>query len=315
MHNVLRISGMVLLFATLFGACNTDTNITFHRKGDGPLVGNDEILFTNLRFYINPDSMLYGTPDGGAIPVTLLNTDSLVTPGSFKEYMSKLHAGDSASFKILATKFYFEEARQPMLPPGIDSTTMLTFDVRVDSIISRSTFERNQAALQIDRVKEYVDRLMNDSTSLAQMEIDNAIMDNYLAVNGMTAAATNHGVRVVISESGTGENAKAGDFVSIDYYGTLLDGTCFDTSIEEKAQEAGVFQQGRPYQPYRFQLGLGQVIPGWDEAIATLNKGTKATIIIPSPMGYGARGSGAVIGPNSVLRFDIEVADIEDPFE
>jgi len=58
-------------------------------------------------------------------------------------------------------------------------------------------------------------------------------------------------------------------------------------------------------------LGQGQVIQGWDQGVAMLPKGSKAVLYIPSPLGYGARGAGADIPPNSVLRFEVEVTDIK----
>ena len=89
-----------------------------------------------------------------------------------------------------------------------------------------------------------------------------------------------------------------------------MDGTVFDTSIEAVAKEEGVYNEGRPYQPFTFQLGIGQVILGWDEGIGLLNVGSKATIFIPSPLGYGERGSGEKIKPNSSLIFDVELVDL-----
>ena len=64
-------------------------------------------------------------------------------------------------------------------------------------------------------------------------------------------------------------------------------------------------------EPIEFSLGVGQVIPGWDEGIALLNKGAKATFIIPSDLAYGAAGAGGVIPPNATLKFVVELVEFK----
>jgi FKBP-type peptidyl-prolyl cis-trans isomerase len=106
---------------------------------------------------------------------------------------------------------------------------------------------------------------------------------------------------VTISEEGTGPVAERGDQVSVHYTGWLwkdgAKGDEFDSSHKRN-------------RPYKFTLGAGQVIMGWDMGIEGLKVGTKATLIIPPEMGYGARGSGS-IPPNSTLCFDVELVSIE----
>jgi len=78
-----------------------------------------------------------------------------------------------------------------------------------------------------------------------------------------------------------------------------LNGKVFDSSLERK-----------PSTPYEFVLGQGQVIPGWDEGIAQMSAGGKATLLIPSKLGYGERGAGADIPAFSPLVFDVELVSI-----
>ena len=109
--------------------------------------------------------------------------------------------------------------------------------------------------------------------------------------------STASGLMYVIEKEGTGTIAKAGETVSVHYSGKLLDGTVFDDS----------YKRG---EPIAFKLGVGQVIPGWDEGIALMNKGAKYKLIIPAQLGYGSRGAGGVIPPNAMLIFDTELMDI-----
>src|SRR5215212_1151184 len=96
---------------------------------------------------------------------------------------------------------------------------------------------------------------------------------------------------------GTGQEAKAGDHVSVHYTGTLTDGKKFDSSRDRG-------------QPFSFGLGAGEVIRGWDEGVAGMKVGGQRTLTIPSDLGYGARGAGGVIPPNAMLLFDVELLDV-----
>jgi FKBP-type peptidyl-prolyl cis-trans isomerase len=88
--------------------------------------------------------------------------------------------------------------------------------------------------------------------------------------------------------------------VTIDYTGHLLDGTVFDSNVDPKFQHP---------EPFTTVIGVGRVIAGWDKGITLLKKGSKATLYIPSGMGYGPRGNGR-IPANSVLVFDVEVVEV-----
>ena len=94
---------------------------------------------------------------------------------------------------------------------------------------------------------------------------------------------------------GKGATAKAGDSVTVDYTGWLMNGTKFDSSVDRK-------------QPYTFPLGAGRVIAGWDQGVAGMKVGGKRELIIPSDLAYGAQGAGnGVIPPNATLKFDVEL--------
>lgn len=115
----------------------------------------------------------------------------------------------------------------------------------------------------------------------------------------------------MITEEGNGEKPEQGDSVSVNYVGKLMDGTVFDTSYEDIAKEAGVFNGNREYKPFTFPIGARQVISGWDEGIMLLNEGSKATLYVPSGLAYGQRGSGKRIPPNSTLIFDVELVEVK----
>ena len=110
---------------------------------------------------------------------------------------------------------------------------------------------------------------------------------------------TESGLKYIISKEGTGPNAKKDDLLSVHYSLQLVDGSEIDSSFTRGA-------------PIEFTCGVGQVIKGWDEAMQLLNKGSKARLVIPSELGYGAVGAGnGVIPPNATLIFDVELVDIK----
>lgn len=109
---------------------------------------------------------------------------------------------------------------------------------------------------------------------------------------------TESGLRYKMIQKGSGKKAENGKTVSVHYTGQLEDGKVFDSSYPRK-------------KPIEFPLGRGNVIEGWDEGIALLQVGDKARFVIPSHLGYGSRGAGGVIPPNSTLIFDVELMDVK----
>ncbi|ATL48581.1 hypothetical protein COR50_16210 [Chitinophaga caeni] len=141
-------------------------------------------------------------------------------------------------------------------------------------------------------------------SSATQNEKDAKIIKDYISEKKLNAVELGDGVYAVINEEGSGELPADGDTLSMYYTGKLLDGKIFDTNQDT------TFRPGMPLTAFKFKLGEGRVIKGWDVAMAKLKKGAKATILIPSALGYGFRGSQPNIPPNAVLAFDVEVSDI-----
>jgi peptidylprolyl isomerase len=109
---------------------------------------------------------------------------------------------------------------------------------------------------------------------------------------------TPSGLKYIDEVVGTGESPKPGQMVTVHYTGTLENGTKFDSSVDRG-------------QPFVFQIGVGRVIRGWDEGVMTMKVGGKRRLIIPSELGYGARGAGGVIPPNATLIFEVELLGVK----
>ena len=105
------------------------------------------------------------------------------------------------------------------------------------------------------------------------------------------------GMKVEISKQGTGAEAKIGDVVTVDYAGTLLDGTKFDSSIDRGT-------------PFPFTLGENRVIQGWELGVLGMKVGEKRKLTIPPELAYGPAGRPPVIPPNATLVFEIDMLKI-----
>lgn len=126
------------------------------------------------------------------------------------------------------------------------------------------------------------------------------------------ADSTESGLYYMVEQEGEGAKPEQGQTVLVNYAGYLVDGSLFDSNIEEVARENGKFNPKRPYQPFEVQVGpAARVIPGWKEAIGMMRVGDKWRLITPPHLAYGPRGYPPVIPPNSWLIFDVEMISIK----
>jgi FKBP-type peptidyl-prolyl cis-trans isomerase FkpA len=108
---------------------------------------------------------------------------------------------------------------------------------------------------------------------------------------------TETGLRYEDMREGTGAEAMPGQIVTVHYTGWLPDGTQFDSSRDHD-------------QPFQTPIGVGRVIPGWDEGIPGMRVGGQRKLVIPPALAYGERGAGGVIPANATLVFDVELLDV-----
>ncbi len=108
---------------------------------------------------------------------------------------------------------------------------------------------------------------------------------------------TADGLRIQDEATGSGKEVKSGDTVTVNYLGTLANGTKFDSSYDRNA-------------PFTTQIGVGQVIKGWDEGIIGMKVGGKRILVVPPDLGYGQQAAGS-IPPNSTLIFEVELLGVK----
>ncbi len=145
-------------------------------------------------------------------------------------------------------------------------------------------------------------------TAIASENIPNITKETLMALNINNqeitkeeidnAPTTESGLKYIDIKEGDGDSPSKGQMVTVHYTGTLENGKKFDSSRDRG-------------QPFSFKIGVGQVIKGWDEGVASMKVGGQRILIIPSELGYGARGAGGVIPPNATLVFDVELLGVK----
>ena len=124
----------------------------------------------------------------------------------------------------------------------------------------------------------------------------------FISINNKINMVSNNDSNTINSTTPSGDIAKTGDTVSMNYTGRLENGTVFDSNVDPKFNHM---------EPFVFTLGAGQVIPGWDKGIVGMKVGEKKTLTIPPQDAYGANGIPGAIPPNSTLIFDVELIGIK----
>lgn len=248
-----------------------------------------DVITFNFIQKTDKDSVLYSSYTAGHPAQAQIQPSRSL--GDMMDVFPLLAAKDSALVKIPTDSIFkgHEEARPPFFKKG----SFLTFVLKMEKVqsLNDAMAERNAAMEK-------------------QKQAEVAAAKEYVASHGLKTTSTASGLQYVITSPSDKYKPVNGDTVLVNYTGKLLNEKVFDSSIEANAKAAGLDQPGRPYEPISVVIGEGRVIPGWEEGLLLMNEGSKATFVIPSGLGYGERGSGA-IPPNSTLLFDIEMVKVK----
>ena len=291
---------------TLFAACEGEsqdgiqttengTRYTYTtRNEDGKLAAAGDFIYFDAVLKTEGDSVLIDTREGGGpSPVIQALSDSIVdqNTGPVEDVLRKVRVGEHIVIRTNLDKF-------PSKPPGMENDSVLLYDIEVKEIIDQNEFNARQEKLaQEAQVKADATRAREEE----RLAFTQQVYEDYKAgkLDG-DLKTTADGIKYIIHEAGDGPEAEAGKGVVVQYIGRLTsNGEVFDQSFERG--------MGIP-----FPLGSGRVIPGWDEGIDLLRQGDRATLIIPSELGYGAQGTpNGSIPPNSELMFYVELEEVQ----
>ncbi|MES2558672.1 MAG: FKBP-type peptidyl-prolyl cis-trans isomerase [Bacteroidota bacterium] len=266
--------------AAIFTSCNkTETTesgaeykIIVHEDGSR-MVATGDILLLNLRIATEKsDSVIletYTTNNPRYIP-----SDEPV----LKEVFAMLSKGDSAEIWVNADSL-FQKSFGAEKPKNMADGERVKFVVTLVDVF-------NQQEMQQKQQQQMSEFMIKDSLAVEQ----------FLAAE-QNVQTTATGLKYIVVKKTSGKQATKGSKVSMMYKGTLLNGEVFDQNMDGS----------RP--AFEFTIGLGQVIPGWDEAVAMMKEGEEYKLIIPWKLAYGERGAGP-IPPFSSLVFDVKLVKV-----
>lgn len=289
-----------LLLITLLTSCShnrfpgfekTDTGLYYKfytQTTDTAHVAYEQVVKLRMKKYLN-DSILDNTdtkfPNG---------INQYIREGAFKgaieEGIQMMAEGDSASFLVSTDsidKYYPPQDSAQRFPKN----SYLTFNVKLLDILSSEDLKKEDERLRADFIQ-------------SRKEKEPLEMRTYIQDNHIDAKPDVHGMYLIEVKKGTGQSPKAGDSVIVNYTGTFLNGTVFDSSVKRN-------------EPFGFVMGKEQVIEGWEQALRLMKEGATATIILPSSLGYDSTGfldqktGKYFISPYSPLKFQIELLKIK----
>lgn len=276
----------LIMFAcgkTGFKQTETGLYYKFHQSNKGNKPSIDNILLIDFAYRYPADSVFYHSNTAPTPAYMRLRPSQY--EGDIYEALRMMSKKDSATFIFSATEFFTITAGEPAVPDFINPDDSIYVDIIMHDFFNEEEFALHQQQLREDRLKEQETASQNEQK----------LLDEYLSSNQIDAKPDEEGLIVIVKQEGDGPKPTPGQTVRVNYTGTLLDGTEFDSSRERD--------------PIEFQLGAGQVIRGWDKGLSKLNVGSKARFIIPSHLAYGDQQRGPVIKPFSTLIFDVELID------
>jgi len=224
---------------------------------------------------------------GKPFPITLSKSEF---KGDIYEAFGMLHVGDSATFLISARDFFLKTAHSSQLPEGVDSTSMMYFDVK---LLNSESIEAKQKAEALK-----AEKLKGEEPAKIQA---------YIAKNKVTVAPSTTGIYVITQNPGSGRGIAKTDFVKMNLTVSSIEGKKIFSTLDRD-------------RPITFEYGQPFDTKGFDEAIGLMKKGGKATVVVPSSMGFGDKGkkdqTGAdIIEPYSPVVYDIEILDLKTKAE
>ncbi|QBQ40152.1 peptidylprolyl isomerase [Sphingobacterium psychroaquaticum] len=302
--SILFLSAAVTLLAT--AACQN------FKKGDGGLeykIVKDEgaekakagdLLSVDMTVTSDrKDSLLQSTYDIGLPQIINIAPDSIpgLYAGDYNSMFKFLGEGDSAVFRLNLDTM----AAKTGQPKPEFADKFVTFTVKVRKHFKKGNLTDSALYAQIDTY------FKGEIEGLKKSE--EGKLAKYVADKKLEPKKSASGLQYIISQEGKGDKVVVGDTVVVNYTGKLVNGKVFDTNSAETAKKEKTFNPMKQYEPIRFRVGHDPVIQGWTEGMQLLNKGAKATFLVPSNLGYGERGGGT-IPPYAPLVFEVEVVNI-----
>ncbi len=290
----MKLSYVFILAVVLFSACSKtrkapngfEMNVV--REGEGEFAKPGQYLIVNLLYKDSKDSIWDDSRRRDkpmVIPVA--DTAAMIKEKGMESSFRALKKGDSVILKATA-KSFFEDTWGQQVPPNVKPEAEITFLLGVADILDQEGVNKLQEKMQVR------DNEKNTQMQAGQLALDTTAIDSYLIENKIMAIKDRSGLRYVVTKKGAGGKPSLSSTVKVNYKGSLLlDGIVFDQSKSP------------------LEYPLSGFIQGWQIGFPLLSKGAKATLYVPSSLGYGANGYPPMIPPNANLIFEIELIDFK----
>lgn len=253
------------------------------KKGSGRSPVNDEYASVHFTVFLLGSDQLFTTYDRGE-PLEFKFGSQFENRG-FQEAVGMMKEGGKANAIVPSSLAFGANGAGGIVPPF----STLYYQIELVDVLTTAEFDKKQADIEAKKQAEQLKSEQQEEAKIQKFLKDNNIKPTTVLPGGLV---------YIEKEAGTGIQPVTGKKVKVHYTGKLLDGTVFDSSIERGT-------------PIDIPIGQRAVIEGWDKGIPLMKEGGKATLIIPSKMGYGAQGAGNVIPPNATLIFDVELVEVE----
>lgn len=290
----------LILLSILLWNCGPDkefvtesgVKVTYLDHGDGSSPKEDSILILYMQQRNIKDIVFHHSYP---MKPLALRYEPEKTGGHLQEVLKRLKVGDSVYFQTTAQNLYEETYKQTIPNIFIPRSTM-KMNIRFAAMLTDSSYAVFDRKLvkKIDSVRRVREGLSLEK----QLRSDGDSIDAFLTGKFENIMRTPSGLRYVISKSGNGRKIEVGDQVVVHYAGRVMGGQQFDSSRDRN-------------EPSIVNVGLGEVIAGWDEGLTYLDEGAEAIFYIPSPLAYGSATPGNGIPRNAIMVFNIEVLEVK----
>lgn len=257
---------------------------------EGRQVTKGDLLNGEMLLRLENDTLFSNVGDPGNL---LVVTDGRFD-GDLTEGLLMMHEGDKAVFAIDADKMA-AQLQPNQMPASYKNGTNMKLYYEVNLMSVKSAEEMAAAKKEFEQKME--------SMKAEQKQA----LDTYITENNITATPNDEGLYVIVSKKGNGPKVEVGRRIKVAYTGYLLNGTIFDSSDKDIAQQNGL----ESHDALEFVVGQANLIKGWDDGLMDLAQGSKAKLIIPENLAYGAKGAGEMIPPYATLIFDIEILSVQ----
>lgn len=250
-----------------------------YKNGDDERLPQEgEYVEIHLQTYYNDSLIVDSKKQTGGTPVAFPIREVKFN-GDLTEALKMLTIGDSGIFIVpVDTLKAVGQATQDWMEEG----KFIRYSIKLENITTLETLQKKQMRADEE-----------------QPEVDDERLQAFFEKNKIQPRKTESGLYYMITrENPEGKKAIPGQTVTVNYRGYLMDGTIFDSNVDQKFGHV---------EPFQFVLGRGQVIRGWDEGIALLRRGEQATLFVPSGLAYGNTSPTKAVPENSILIFEVEL--------